>query len=62
MPSSKQENDKAGAPPGDGPTSAADSPSRRAKTAPSREDRLADALRANLRRRKAGGKEKDEAG
>lgn len=46
--------------PGDRPTTAQKSPSDGARKKPVREDRLADALRDNLRRRKAGEKKENK--
>jgi hypothetical protein len=62
MPTPTDRNDKGGAPaPANRPTNAKNPPPRGSRDKkPGREDRLAEALRANLRRRKAGGKKEDK--
>ena len=47
-------------PPGERPETARKSPPDAGKKKPAREDRLADALRDNLRRRKAGAKKENK--
>ncbi len=55
------DHDKDGAPPpGDRPTTAQKTPPTGARKKSAREDRLAEALRDNLRRRKAGGKKENK--
>lgn len=62
MPTPTECNNKGGAtPPANRPTTAQNTPPERAKQKkPAREDRLAEALRENLRRRKAGVKKEDK--
>ncbi len=61
MPTPTDRNNKDGSkPPANRPTTAPNKPPAGARNKPAREERLAEALRDNLRRRKAGGKSENK--